>query len=436
MSEDVLQLITAAVDGELSARKAKRFNRLLGASTEARALYEKLKADRDRLRSLPAIPVPAALHAQVMAKIRAVSEPSVPDPIRPAQPAALKPRFSAHEWLPIAVAASILFAIAGTSFWFFIQNNDSRSMARNSDRSPSAMNPGDLVPSRRTSPSDRSQPEPAPMPSVPGARAARPKEQLPVPPRESVAVAIAPAPRTPERDFLGARPLGTLPRFDLVEVRLPFLKPLADLDRDDVRQELIDEFGQDPAFRIDLFSRNVIRGVELFQASARASGLTVHADATTLNFLKKGQLGAVVIYTDSFTAAQLTALFARLGTEDAKVSPRIFDSIHAAPVNRRDEAEIRDVLGVDPGLFKHTPPEKHRAPVKGKSVSAGTADEIVKSITAGQGKTPAAVLLTWSPMQGRTAPALSAELKSYLSKRPARKPGAVPAIIVIRHGNG
>ena len=47
-----------------------------------------------------------------------------------------------------------------------------------------------------------------------------------------------------------------------------------------------------------------------------------------------------------------------------------------------------------------------------------------------------AVLLTWSPAQGRTPPATSAELKTFLAKRGERKPNAVPVIIVIRHGNG
>ena len=78
------------------------------------------------------------------------------------------------------------------------------------------------------------------------------------------------------------------------------------------------------------------------------------------------------------------------------------------------------------------------AALKGGSVSAGTADQIIDSIKAGKGA-PArdtAVLMTWSPSQGRTPPAMSAELKTYLSKRGERKPDAVPVIIVIRHGNG
>ena len=147
----------------------------------------------------------------------------------------------------------------------------------------------------------------------------------------------------------------------------------------------------------------------------------------------------MAIYTDSLTPRQLTALFTRLSAQDAKVSPRLFDILHAAPVSREDEIEVRRVLGVDPGLFKRSLPERRTKDGEiGKSVSAGTADQIVKSIGAGKGKPSvnSAVLLTWSPVAGRTPPPMSAELKSYLSKRGDRKPNVVPVIIVIRHGNG
>ena len=113
--------------------------------------------------------------------------------------------------------------------------------------------------------------------------------------------------------------------------------------------------------------------------------------------------------------------------------------LHAAPVSREDEVEVRRLLGVDPGLFKRPLPERRSKEGEiGKSVSAGTADQIVKSIATGKGK-PAvnsAVLMAWNPVAGRTPPTLSVELKSYLSKRSDRKPHAVPVIIVIRHGNG
>ena len=108
---------------------------------------------------------------------------------------------------------------------------------------------------------------------------------------------------------------------------------------------------------------------------------------------------------------------------------------------RTDDAELRNILGIDPGLFKRPVPAPERSDNgidSAKPISAGTADQIVKSIASGQGK-PAekpALLTIWGPSNARTVPANSGELKSYLSKRGERRPNAVPVMIVIRHGNG
>ena len=75
-------------------------------------------------------------------------------------------------------------------------------------------------------------------------------------------------------------------------------------------------------------------------------------DATTLDRVQKRQVGTVVLYTESLTAADLADLFARLQAEDAKISPRVFDQLHAAPAVAAEERGLREVLGLDVGLFK------------------------------------------------------------------------------------
>jgi hypothetical protein len=127
----------------------------------------------------------------------------------------------------------------------------------------------------------------------------------------------------------------------------------------------------------------------------------------------------------------LATLFAKLSVEDTKFSPKVCDSLHATPVVRSDELELKALLGVDVGLFKR-PFGSGGAPQLSdpKGVSAGTIDTVVKSVNKGD---KCAVLLTWQAAPGpitRTNP--SAEVKTYLSKRGERKPTAIPAIIVIR----
>jgi hypothetical protein len=450
MTDELLQLMTAAVDGELSATDAQRLRKLLDSSAEARAVFAKLKSDSKRLRGLPRVEPPTDLHTRVMARVATATPPPNTAPARKPEPARqpatvpfAHPRTkSPRRWVPIAVAASLLLVVSASSFWYFTRDRGA-TVARNPNRPPPATRSGAGDPDwAKWLPADGAgagTPAPSPRDANNTAR----RDTPPVLPQDVPApgsVAIAPEPRVVSPDLIGSRIGLDIPPIEHIDARVPFLRPLTDLDREDVRKQLTDELGRDPAFRIDLFARDPARGVDCLLTAAKAAGATVHADANTMTLLRKRLVTSVVIYTDSFTAAELTDLFVRLSREEAKISPRVFDVLHAIPVAKSDATELREILGTDPGLFKRTIPAPERGEKgieNGKSISAGTADQIVKTITAGQGKPgeKSAVLMTWSST-GRTPPAASAELKTFLAKRGARVPNAVPVIIVIRPGNG
>lgn len=442
MSEDLLLLMTAAIDGELTPAEAKRLKDALAVSAEARAVFAKLKADARRLRALPRLQPPAGLKKRIMARVAAVAPPAPkPQPRQDpyAQPAATTPSRRVPAWVPFAVAASVLVCVTAGSFFFFAGQ---RSPGKG--RGPSEIESAKWLPA-----------ETAPRPSVPVPRERTvapdrtpidvapevPPHRPPVPPES---LALAPEPRTVRPELMAFPPIPDI-RFDLVRVRVPFLKALAELQREDARQELVEELALDPAFRIDLFARDPGRGVEAFQAAAKAASLTLHADAATLAALKKKQGNAVVIYTESLTAGELAELFGKLVVEDAKYSPRVFDVLHAVPASGRDADELKALFGgTDPGLFKRAlggdRNERGDRIDPSKPISAGTADQIVKTVTgAGKGTDKVekhAVLLTWSPVAARTQPAASTELKQFLAKRGARPANAVPVVIVIRPANG
>jgi hypothetical protein len=444
LNEPLLELITAAVDGELSPAETLRLRRELDASAEARAVFARLKSDSARLRALPPVPPPADLHRRVLAAVADVQPQPVPASDRqplPVPPPATVP-FAYHprnpkawRWVPAAVAASVLVGVAASSFLFFRQGGE-RPVARG--LRPAA--PGGITHPGGNQPGTRDAVPSAPFPHQPGAGTAVAGSAVPTDgANPAEAVAVAPAPRSARPDLLGGA-LQPETRFDRVELRIPFLKPLAEFDREDTRQLLAEELALDPAFRIDLFARNPARAVELFRTAAGASHVHLRVDATAQAHLQKRSTNAVVIYTESLTPAELAALFGKLCAEDAKVSPRVFDALHAVPVSSADDRELRVVLGTDPGLFKRpkAEAERHTKPgLDGKPISAGTADHIVKSITAGQGKggEKSAVLTTWWPLANRTPPLASVELKSYLTNRGDRKPDVVPVMIVIRPAN-
>jgi anti-sigma factor RsiW len=436
LSAEQLQLITAAVDGELSAVEARAFRRLLDTTPQARALYAKLQADSVRVRALPQVAPPANLVAKVMARVADTPAPSTA-PAR-TQPAPDRYR-RVRALAPFALAASVLVAVTVGSFAFFNDDGTGQQTAKQpwGNILPTPADSSGSVPSPR----EQHQPDPdavartdmSPVPPV----SPHPKEVTPN------AVAVAPEPRLAHPDLIASPVLPKLPPFDLVQVRVPFLRAVAELERDDARQELLDELRREPGFphRFDVFVRSTARGVDVFQNAARASGLKVFADATTLERLKKKQVHSVVIYTETLTAAELAEFFAKLTVEDKKFSPRVCDALHATPVVRADELDLKAVLGTDAGLFKRpatgqTGQGNNRKPdsTEPKSVSDGTIDMVTDTLTKPQTKPTAktAILLTWQPGPARTNPAMSKELSQFLTKRADRKPGAIPAIIVIR----
>ncbi|MBN9521909.1 hypothetical protein J0H58_25895 [bacterium] len=423
LPDDVLALLTAAVDGELTPAEVTTVRALLAGSDEARAAYKRLRADRQRLRRLTPAAPPADLHARIMARLPA----RPPVPVEVARPSAHPRRVSRA---PIAVAASVLLAVTGGSFAFFM-NQTSPTVPGH----PTIVARADTKRDRdweRLLPRDT-----APPPSAPAAIEGPiegPVEPAPVAVSLPVAPEIAPSPRPVVRDVLTFPPLPEVGKLDLARVRVPFLATVAEFDREDVQQQFVNELGHDPAFRIDLFARDPGKGVELLQAAGKVTGLTIHADTMTRERVQRKLATAYLVYTDSLSATDLRDLLVRLAAADAKAPQRTFDAVHATPVTQTDQRELRDTLGTDPGLWKR-PGTPTAEP---KNVASGTADRIAKTLTdpPGKGGEKAALLMTFAPAQARTPPATSRELRQFLDRRGERRPAAVPVLIVIRQATG
>lgn len=414
--DDQIHLLTSAADGELSALQERALKAILAASAEARDLYRKLCGDRDRLKALPRVAPPLDLRARILAQLPAPIIAPRRDPAPAARP-----------WLPLALAASVMLGLAASSFWFFLREGHRPTTATNGrpiQETPSGAG--------RESYAHVLPLEHAPPPSVPVAVDDAPNavaHDHPRPP-ESRPVDTIPAPR-PVTNLNAAPLIPDAPPFELVQVRLPFFAPLADLDQEGVQQKLVAELTRDPASRIDVFTRDAARGGEAFLAAAKSSGVTVFADAVAVDRIKRRLPGSVVVYADSLTPSDVRDLFVKLAAEDAKTTQRTFDSLHLVGATAGDQKELKDVLGFDPGPWKRSATP---APVEPKSISAGTADQLAKSVSASGPKAveKPAVLMPYGPPASRTPPLVSKELKQYCEKRGERKPNAVPVMIVIR----
>ena len=86
--------------------------------------------------------------------------------------------------------------------------------------------------------------------------------------------------------------------------------------------------------------------------------------------------------------------------------------VEADAKHQQDDADLRELLGVD--LVS-----KRKA---GTPKPTGEKDEAAKT----------AIMLTFQPAVFRVNPVGSKEVRSFLDRRPARKPSAVPLLVVIR----
>jgi hypothetical protein len=223
----------------------------------------------------------------------------------------------------------------------------------------------------------------------------------------------------------------------MAEIRLPFLRMLGEFEREDVQLLFLRQIQQEPAVRIDLFTRDLTRAVQWCQKAAAQAGLHLLVDATTADRLKKGvPITAILLYCDNLTPAELTRFFILLNGEDAKISPRLFDMVHLVPLVPQDERDLRDVLGADPAWnVKLRPERSDKGTIPQRPLSATTADEIIQSLLGKKGMDKTGLVTTWSPPAARTPPFLSAEIKSFLSLKTPRSPQAAPAMIILRLPN-
>jgi hypothetical protein len=421
---DQIELLTAAVDGELTPRQARRLRRLLAASDEARTLFGRVQADAARLRNLPKATPPADLPERIMAKVAAAPPPVL---ATPAQPASV-PFRRARTWVPVAVAASLLIGVTVSSFLFFARTTGGRvGVVANSGGEQPKQGPVVVITPETANalPSEHERLPAGPVANEPPA----PR----VVARNDASPSTAPQPR-PKFDtgprqpanLVGAQPLPDLPPFDRVQVRLPPLFAASELDRDDVRAALVEELGREHAYQINLFVKDPSRAAELLQAAARSVGLAVHADAAAADRIKtRKPTTAFVLFTESLTPTEVRNLLSRVATDDAKASARVFDTIHVTPLHPADQRDLHSVLGFDVNPAK-------KASNDPRSISSGTADQVAKNV-GGRGGEKSAVLASYLPSNLRTPPTMSRALTQFVNARGERKPNAIAAVIVVRH---
>lgn len=395
-------LIAAAVDGRLTPSEQHAFRGLIAESRDALALFQALQSQAARLSALPKVALSRGRSAKILQAIAHSVPPTAPP---------VTPRFrvpAKRSWLPYAVAASTLLAVSAGSFWFA------------QHREPDCrMLPGDSV-AAVPGPVLARRPVVVPDAELPAPREFAPPQLAVVEP-EAV-VEIAPEPRVrPVGDIVGSGAFQQRADLTALEVRLPVLTAASKLDLAEVRQLTLNEFKAAPAVRIDLFSRDSLRGVHALQVAAKNAGVAVAVDGLTGERIKKNLPLAWAFYAESLTPDDLTKLLdqvAILNREAGKDAP--FGSAHVTAAGATEVRDLKELLGVEPTFLKRATPV---------ALNASTVDRVAATLTK-SGKS--AVLLTYAPANARTAPLTSPEIRAYVAGRSERKPGTTPVLIVVR----
>jgi hypothetical protein len=346
----------------------------------------RLAADRARLRGLPRAKAPARIAANVARAIGPVT-------VRSAR--------RTPSWLPYALAASVLVAVVGVSYWLTKTNGRRDGIVKT--------NPPAVVP--------RPNDEVTPTPQTAVARAPE-REQLPLPGmRPSAAVAqVTPPPAVPdEPKWLGAGLTAELPTFENVTVRVPFVFAPADLGNDDVRSRLAAELSGIPAGRLDLFAKDLPKAVDQITNAMKSQGVTVTTVSITAEQLKRKLPVHVAVYCESLSKDDWLAVLKKLTASDA------FGPAHLLTAGSAESRELKGLLGVDPGLNK-------RPRDDGSEID--TLQQVVQAIH----KTKPAIVTTMGPGPARVNPVIAKEIKPFLQSRGERLANALPMLIVLRGG--
>jgi hypothetical protein len=449
------QLLTAYVDGELTARQRRHVARLLRRSPEARQLLQQLQEDAHALRHLPRPALPADLTEPVL---HTIAERRLTPGRRRA--ARVSP---AASWtgplIAWAAAAAVLLTLGAASYLYFaasLTDAEKTDLARNQ--------------AEEQAPTPEPEPEPEPEPSPPVAvppnktpsdaprEKASPKPEIPSPVKRPEIVKrpdVKPNKPSPAPPSTPPKPetvlTGQVEMFQLRKVSdfLPVVFKVRELDRETVRKNLIAELRKDADFRLELPCPNGSRALQRVRNVAKTMQLDLVIEKGAREWIKLQAPGSYSVYIEDLTPEELTRFLQRIGAEDAKLAARKnkkpaesqFDWLVISRMTPQNHKELSTLLGVDPTTTG--PSEKgSSAADPRKSLSDTTARQVGQSL-AGQGGTPrpeagkpaakppqrVALVLAYNPV--RSSPS-SDEIKHFLESRKPPRPGTLHVLLVLR----
>ena len=422
LPEQSQQLLTAAVDGELTKREKRDVRRLLQESEEARAVYHDLMRDSSRLSGLPRKTLPAHFSTQIVQKISEQTTVT-PSTVLPA------PRSWMPMWANAVAAVAVMLAVGAGSYLVIVLNDRDRanlSQAQN----------------KTLPPENRGAIKPATTPILANNNGAKPSDDGEKPEKLSVMPLVVndqansespKAANTTPADALTS-PIG--PKTDLATVDPPHLAPLLnvrDLDQPGNKRKLTDALKAGELAQLDLFCRDTGRASERLQGVLKARGQTVIVDALTQVRMNQKLRTYFVFYTEALSADELGKLFQQLAAEERNADARKdaqFDKLVVKSSSADTHKLLAQLLGVEPKWLQPKP--RGASNDIPKSLTDSTAEKLARvgeRSTNGSKVGESSVLVVGLNLL-RTTP--SKEVRQFLDHRKELRRDAVPVMIVVR----
>ena len=450
LPDRITRLLTAYVDGELTARQREVVVRLLHRSSEARELLHALQKDADDLRSLPRPTLSADFSQQVLDTLASRRVP-------PGRRSALSMPSYLPVGLSLASAAAVLLVI-GLGSYLYLATVDRQHRGEVAVRDAQS----------------GLEPAPQSMIAPPVTASAAPhsvqRERLGPPAAESEAKAPLPAaiPGTKDdkpvgdpREKLLASPLRQ-EATPLEDPDVPIARAfnLRDLQQAVGKQKLQQQLQKGVAHRIDLRCTDTLAAVQRLKKALEIPGIgcIIDQDAQALLKLGMGRNTPLALYLEEVTAQEMIAVLQQLSSADRtesredrgavgganQVHParplRVFDMVVVDAMTREDQRRIPWELGLAPAqLDAPMPKEQVRAAARNllPTITAKNAAQLQE----GQG-TPQvdsakpvvesldrqALVVAYTP--GRPRPT-SVELKRFLDSRKEPRAGTVQILLVL-----
>ena len=360
LTEPMIQLLTAFVDGEMSQRQRKAAMRLLNKSSEARELLRQMQENAHKVKKLPRHKVEPSLVDAVM---QAIAE-------RQAQPAPVVQPRRRRAWMPYlaaTMAASLLIAVVGLIYWNatrpeqdrpkndYVQNNDGN---KNLDPTPTPPTP------------------PAPTPA--------PKRVNPL------LADLAKITEGTVRDF-GA---------PIVEDR-PFSALFADLKKDGkATMELTRQLNRESAIYLEITVTKNSQALTRLQSVLKDQKINVAADPAAKK-TQDNKKAEYFVYAENLTSGDLALLMNELsesyvvpGANNQKNAPSPYNKVTVTPLAKEEKQKLAKLLGVETLERKEAKPEtKAERAVVLLPGSAGSqpSAEVRRFVTERRGSQPGAV---------------------------------------------